>query len=80
MKFNDIKGLSREEASRRKSIGLSNKRIDSYSATYLTIIKRNILSPVNIVLIPLVLLLGYFKLYAETSIFGIYIVLTAVIN
>lgn len=75
-----IHGLTSAEVANKKSLGLSNYRIDSYSPTYLQIIIRNTFSLVNIVLIPLLGLLYYFQYNREIISFAVFIVINTVVS
>lgn len=69
-----IEGLSSAEVEKKRSIGLSNKRIDSYSPSYFTIVRRNLFNPMHIFLIPLLFGLAIVGLERETIVFSFFVV------
>lgn len=75
-----ITGLTSEEVSSKKSLGLSNHRIDSYSPTYFQIILRNIFSLINVILIPLLGLLYYFQYNREIVSFAIFMIINTIVS
>jgi len=73
-------GLKIEEVKTKKSLGLINKSIDSYNATYLQIVTHNIFNLVNIVLFPLLIVLGSFQLYVEILAFTTFLVINTIVS
>ncbi len=76
----EITGLSSNEVKKQKSIGLSNEIIDTYSATYFEIIRRNVFSLINIILIPLLVVLLNFGLYKDVLAFSTFAVINTVVS
>lgn len=75
-KYN-LKGLSSEDVKKKKSLGLSNQKIDSYSPSIPTIIRRNYINLVNSILLPLVITLAYFELWREVFVFFSFIMINS---
>ncbi|MEP7103421.1 MAG: HAD-IC family P-type ATPase [Candidatus Dojkabacteria bacterium] len=75
-----IKGLTSKEVEKKKSLGLSNQVIDSYSPTYFKIIIKNLFSLINIIVIPLLVALGSFRLYTEILAFATFLIVNTVIS
>lgn len=72
-KYN-LQGLSNEEVKKRKSLGLSNQKIDSYSPSLFTIFRRNYVNINNAILVPLVTILAVFGLWREVLVFFSFII------
>lgn len=75
-----IKGLSGAEVSKQKSLGLINQKIDSFSPSYFTILRRNLLNQMNLVLIPLIILLLIYELYRDFMVFSIFVTVNTLVN
>ncbi len=75
-----IHGLTSAEVNRKKTLGLTNQKIDSYSPSYLSIVRRNTFSLMNFVIIPLVILLYAFKLYNDATVFGVFVLGNTILN
>lgn len=74
------KGLTYSEIREKKSIGLTNTTIDSYSASYTKIIFRNIFNLVNIVLFPMLIVLATFQLYVEILAFTTFLTINTIVS
>jgi magnesium-transporting ATPase (P-type) len=74
----EYKGLSTSEVQTKNSLGLQNTTIDSYTPTTIGIILKNILSIINIVLIPLIVYLVFLSLYMEALSMGLFIVINTI--
>ncbi len=74
------KGLTYSEIREKKSIGLTNTSIDSYSASYTKIIFRNIFNLVNIVLFPMLIVLATFQLYVEILAFTTFLTINTIVS
>lgn len=74
----EIKGLSNQEVQSKKSLGLSNTTIDSYTPTKFNIIVKNILSVINIVIVPLIIYLIILELYMESLSMGLFIIINTI--
>ncbi|RMD77135.1 HAD family hydrolase [Candidatus Dojkabacteria bacterium] len=80
MTFSGITGLTLSEVKSRKSLGLVNKSIDSYSPSYLRIFLSNILSLINIVIFPLVVSLFLIGLYKEIFAFSTFLIVNTIVS
>jgi len=76
----ELTGLTQEEVSKKKKLGLSNQKIDAFSPTYRKILFDNIFSFTNIILVPLIFVLLYFDLIREVFIFTTYVTMNTIIN
>jgi cation-transporting ATPase E len=79
MENETITGLTSNEVKKRKALGLSNQKIDTYSPSYLRILRRNIFTLMNAVIIPLIFILAYFDLYREVTVFSIFVFINTLI-
>lgn len=73
-------GLTTEEVKDKKNLGLVNTTIDTYNATYPQIFRRNIFNLVNIVLFPLLIVLGTFQLYVEILAFTTFLTINTIVS
>lgn len=78
--YMEIKGLTEKEVQQKKSLGLSNEVIDSYNSTYWQIVLRNVFSLINIVLFPLLIALGYLRLYSEIFAFSTFLIINTIVS
>jgi len=76
----DIKGLTSSEVAKKKSLGLSNTVIDSYSPSYGRIIFKNLFSLINIIVFPLLVALASFQLWTDILAFTTFLVVNTVIS
>jgi len=76
----DIKGLTLSEVKKQKRLGLSNNKIDAYAPTYFKIFRANILSLMNFVLVPLMIVLYYFERYNDVLVFLTFVIVAVTIN
>lgn len=75
-----IKGLTSDEVAKKKSLGLSNDVVDSYSPSTFIIFQRNIFSLINIVIIPLMIVLFTYELYRDVFAFTTFLVINTVVS
>jgi cation-transporting ATPase E len=75
-----IIGLSEDEAARRKTIGLSNTSIDTYSPTYLKILINNTFTIMTVALMPMAVALLLFGIYREVAAIVVFIVISSILN
>jgi len=74
----EYKGLTTLEVQKKISLGLENSTIDSYTPTTFKIIFKNVLSIINIVIIPLIIYLLVLKLYMEALSMGMFILINTI--
>lgn len=72
------KGLSKSQALKNQSLGLSNSTIDSYVPSYSKIFVKNIFSLINLVITPLLIFLALFGLFNEVLALSIFVVVNTV--
>lgn len=80
MNLESIKGLTTKEVNKKKSLGLANSNIDSYSPSVAIIIRRNTFNIINTVLVPLIIALAYFEQWRETLVFGVFAAVNSVLT
>src|SRR5260221_886192 len=78
--MNELKGLTLDEVKRKKKLGLSNEIIDSYTPNTFLILRRNIFSLINVVVVPLLILLGVYQRYTDIFAFSTFIVVNTIIS
>jgi cation-transporting P-type ATPase E len=78
--YNNFSGLSESEVKQKRSLGLSNDIIDTYTPTTLKIVLRNIFSLINLILIPLMTTLYIFDLKREVLAFGTFAILNTLVS
>lgn len=76
----EFTGLTSAEVAQRKSLGLSNRAVDSYSPSYPGIVVRNIFSLINIVVVPLLVALAAFEQYREILAFATFLFVNTFIS
>ena len=74
----EYKGLTNSEVQKKISLGLENSTIDSYTPSTFKIIFKNVLSIINIVIIPLIIYLLVLKLYMEALSMGMFILINTI--
>lgn len=77
---NKILGLSSEEVSKKRKLGLTNDVIDSYTPSTFLILRRNVFSLINIVLFPLLATLMFYQLYIDVLAFSTFLIINTVIS
>lgn len=80
MESKNIRGLSLDDVSKKKRLGLTNDVIDSYTPSRFTIYRRNILSLINIVVFPLLIALVIYELYRDVLAFSTFLIINTVIS
>lgn len=75
MKYN---GLTKAEALKKQSLGLSNTTIDSYVPSYSKILIKNVFCLINVVLAPLLIFLALFGLYNEVITLSMFVVVNTI--
>lgn len=80
MDITEFTGLSYEEVAEKKKLGLVNQKLDSYTPSYLMIALSNVFSLINIVLFPLLVVLGFFGLYQEILTFSVFLVINTFVS
>ncbi|BCX13907.1 MAG: carbonate dehydratase [Candidatus Dojkabacteria bacterium] len=73
----NLKGLSENDVSKQKKLGLSNEIIDSYSPSTLTIIRRNYFNFINLILISVITALAIFSLWKEVLVFASFVIINS---
>ncbi|MFS8131114.1 MAG: HAD-IC family P-type ATPase, partial [Candidatus Dojkabacteria bacterium] len=76
----NIVGLTSKEVAQKKSLGLSNTVIDSYSPSYARIVFKNVFSLINVVVFPLLVGLASFQLWTDIFAFTTFLVVNTVIS
>lgn len=80
MKEEEFTGLTQEEVSKKKSLGLSNDVIDTYTPSNIKILFRNIFNLINIILIPLMIVLWIFELRTEVLAFSTFAIINTIVS
>lgn len=80
MGTHNIQGLTLDEVSKKRKLGLTNEVIDSYTPSTFTIFRRNILSLINVVIFPLLIVLVIYELYRDVLAFSTFLIINTVIS
>lgn len=75
-----ITGLTSSEVEQKKSLGLTNEVIDSYTPSTFIILRRNIFSLINIVIFPLLVTLVIYRLYTDVLAFSTFLIINTIIS
>ncbi|MEO6729138.1 MAG: HAD-IC family P-type ATPase [Candidatus Dojkabacteria bacterium] len=78
--MNEIKGLTSAQVTKKKSLGLANTVIDSYSPSYGRILFKNFFSLINIIVFPLLVALASFQLWTDILAFTTFLVINTFIS
>ncbi len=73
-------GLTSKEVEQKKSLGLSNDTIDSFTPSVFEIYRRNIFSLINLILIPLLITLGIYEQYKEIFAFSTFLIINTAVS
>jgi len=76
----EFKGLTLEQVNKKKSLGLSNQIIDSYTPTSIQIIFRNTFNLINIILIPLLVMLTIYEQYKDVLAFSTFAIINTILS